>query len=110
VSKKFKKENLLTSWKEIASYLDRDVRSCQRWEKKLGLPVYRIDKSPKSKVFAYKDEIDEWLRHRFKNKELPKNAFETRRKIFYIGLSLVGILIFLFSFFFYKKLKIVFSS
>ncbi|MCU1257033.1 MAG: repeat-containing protein, partial [Candidatus Angelobacter sp.] len=31
----------LDSWKEIASYLRRDVRTVQRWEKKEGLPVYR---------------------------------------------------------------------
>lgn len=59
-----KKENLLTSWKEIAVYLDRDVRTCIRWEKKFGLPVHRLDKDSKAKVFAYKDEIDRWLRDR----------------------------------------------
>jgi hypothetical protein len=59
-----KKENLLTSWKEIAAYLDRDVRTCIRWEKKFGLPVHRLDKDSKSKVFAYRDEIDRWLKDR----------------------------------------------
>ena len=31
----------LDSWKEIASYLERTVRTVQRWEKKDGLPVHR---------------------------------------------------------------------
>ncbi len=31
----------LDSWKEIASYLKREVRTVQIWEKKEGLPVHR---------------------------------------------------------------------
>ena len=57
-------KNLLTSWKEIAAYLGRDVRTCLRWEKNFGLPIHRLDPvSEKSRVFAYKDELSEWLRH-----------------------------------------------
>jgi tetratricopeptide (TPR) repeat protein/TolB-like protein len=51
---------VLDSWKEIAAYLKRDVRTCQRWERELGLPVHRLDESPRARVFAYKDEIDAW--------------------------------------------------
>ena len=56
--------NVLTSWKEIAAYLDRDVRTCVRWEKRYGLPVHRLEKDAKAKVFAYRDEIDRWLAER----------------------------------------------
>jgi len=63
-----KKENILTSWKEIAVYLDRDVRTCVRWEKRYGLPVRRLEKDSKAKVFAYKDEIDSWLAGRTSSK------------------------------------------
>jgi hypothetical protein len=50
---------LLDSWKAIASYLRRDVRTVQRWEKALGLPVHRV---PRSKlVFAYRNELEAWL-------------------------------------------------
>lgn len=59
-----KKENILTSWKEIAAYLDRDVRTCVRWEQRYGLPVHRLDRDTKAKVFAYKDQIDTWLAER----------------------------------------------
>lgn len=31
----------LDSWKEIAVYLDRALRTVQRWEKDHGLPVHR---------------------------------------------------------------------
>lgn len=52
----------LSSWKEISAYLGCDERTCLRWEKGLGLPIHRIG-SPDSKghVFAYKEELDEWL-------------------------------------------------
>ena len=59
-----KKENILTSWKEIAAYLDRDVRTCVRWEQRYGLPVHRLERDSKAKVFAYKEQIDEWLTQR----------------------------------------------
>lgn len=59
-----KKENILTSWKEIAAYLDRDVRTCIRWEQRYGLPVHRLERDSKAKVFAYKDQIDAWLAER----------------------------------------------
>jgi hypothetical protein len=51
----------LSSWKEIASYLGVDERTCQRWEKSLGLPVMRLDASAKSRVFASKAEIEAWM-------------------------------------------------
>jgi hypothetical protein len=50
----------LVSWKEISSYLGIDERTCQRWEKKYGLPIRRIDAARKSRVFAYKTELDDW--------------------------------------------------
>jgi tetratricopeptide (TPR) repeat protein len=52
---------VLQSWKEISAYLGRDIRTCRRWEESLGLPVHRLDGSPKARVMAYKDEIDWWL-------------------------------------------------
>jgi hypothetical protein len=50
----------LVSWKEISAHLGIDERTCQRWEKKYGLPVRRIDPATKSRVFAYKTELDDW--------------------------------------------------
>jgi hypothetical protein len=50
------------SWKEISLYLNRTIRTCYRWRKDLGLPVYRVDRmSKRSRVFAYKNEIDQWF-------------------------------------------------
>ncbi|MCJ7679432.1 MAG: hypothetical protein MUP70_01790, partial [Candidatus Aminicenantes bacterium] len=56
----FNRDNTLESWKEIALYLDKNIRTCQRWEKELGLPVHRLDGIDKSRVFAFKKEIDGW--------------------------------------------------
>ncbi len=52
----------LSSWKDIADYLGWDERTCLRWEKKLGLPIHRIDPASKrSRVFAYVEDLDRWL-------------------------------------------------
>jgi len=69
-------EELLESWKEISAYLNRNIRTCQYWEKKHGLPVYRLEDSPKARVFAYKKELDRWLQEKLHKGELVKrNAF-----------------------------------
>jgi CheY-like chemotaxis protein/predicted DNA-binding transcriptional regulator AlpA len=52
---------LLNSWKEIAQYLGRGVRTVQRWESALQLPVRRPHGKSRSSVIAIKSEIDEWL-------------------------------------------------
>ena len=50
----------LQSWKEIAAFLGVTVRSVQRWESG-GLPVYRQGDGRKARVFAYPDELKQWL-------------------------------------------------
>jgi hypothetical protein len=50
----------LDSWKEIATYLGRDVRTVQRWETRDGLPVHRLHHSKLGSVFAYAAELDGW--------------------------------------------------
>lgn len=52
----------LDSWKEIASYLRREVRTVQLWEKKEGLPIRRHFHKRLGSVFAYRSEIDLWQR------------------------------------------------
>jgi len=53
-------EDRLDSWKEIAAYLKRGVRTVQRWERSSGLPVHRLDLDRQGSVFAYKPELDIW--------------------------------------------------
>lgn len=52
----------LDSWKAIAHYLGRDVRSVQRWERERGLPIHRLPGQKGGAVFAYEEELEEWLR------------------------------------------------
>jgi hypothetical protein len=54
---------ILNSWKEIASYLDRGVRTVQRWEHDLQLPVHRIGRCKRSPVYAIVSELKFWMIH-----------------------------------------------
>lgn len=53
----------LDSWKEIAAYLKRQVRTVQRWETHEGLPVHRHHHERRGSVYAYKSELDGWWRN-----------------------------------------------
>ena len=54
----------LDSWGEIASYLGREVRTVQRWERTEDLPVHRHEHKKKSTVYAYAGELDAWIKKR----------------------------------------------
>ena len=54
----------LDSWKEIASYLGRDVRTVQRWERTEGLPVNRHLHQAQHTVYAFKSKIVVWMNER----------------------------------------------
>ena len=56
-----RREDRLDSWKEIAAYLNRSVRTLHRWEKDEGLPVHRHQHKELGSVFAYKSELDAWV-------------------------------------------------
>jgi hypothetical protein len=51
---------VLSSWKEIADYFGKDVRSVRRWEAKFGLPIHRHWEK-RQRVIAYPDELEQWL-------------------------------------------------
>jgi hypothetical protein len=53
-------EDRLDSWKEIAAYLKRGVRTVRRWEREEGLPVHRHVHRVLGSVYAYRSEIDRW--------------------------------------------------
>jgi Tfp pilus assembly protein PilF len=52
----------LDSWKEIAAFFGRDERTVKRWEKERALPVHRVPGGVRSGVFAYTDELLQWLK------------------------------------------------
>jgi len=57
-------EDRLDSWKEIASYLSRDVTTVQRWEKREGMPVHRHQHDRMGSVYAFSSELDAWVQSR----------------------------------------------
>src|ERR1700686_5869618 len=54
-------EDHLDSWKEIATYLKRDVTTVQRWEKREGMPVHRHQHDRIGSVYASRAELDAWV-------------------------------------------------
>lgn len=96
----------LDGWKEISNYLGRDVRTCQRWEGELELPVYRVKQdSIRSKVFSYISEIDEWFSSTLKNHNGAAKRNGIKKWIVLVLLILIMVFVFfgLFSFIFSKK-------
>lgn len=51
---------VLNSWKEIATYLERGIRTVQCWEHSQRLPVYHVGSGKRAPVFAYAAEIEAW--------------------------------------------------
>ncbi len=59
----------LDSWKEIAAYLKRGVRTVQRWEQTRSLPVHRLEHDRRASVYAYRAELDAWWERRSRQVE-----------------------------------------
>ena len=55
----------LTCWKDIAQYLHKGVRTVQRYEQQMGLPVRRPHGQGQGLVRAFSNEIDVWMRSHF---------------------------------------------
>lgn len=52
---------MLSSWKEIASFFGKGVRTVQRWEKTLDLPIRRPPGAPSNVVLARTSDLEEWM-------------------------------------------------
>jgi len=64
----------LDSWKEIAAFFGRAERTVKRWETERGLPVHRVPGSGRGVVFAYTDELGDWLKGRTLEPEADESA------------------------------------
>jgi hypothetical protein len=69
-------DDRLNSWKQIASALNREVRTVQMWEKHEGLPIHRHFHNRRSTVFASRAEIESWARRRTEIR-MPGKAMES---------------------------------
>lgn len=94
-----KEKKLLSSWKEIAEYLECDVRTCRRWENNYNLPVYRIADETTARVYAYKDELDNWIKKRTgKSESLSIRAKWYKSPYLYLPLVALGFALIYFLF------------
>src|SRR5262245_10506749 len=64
-------QDRLDSWKEIATYLNRDITTVQRWEKREGMPVHRHLHDKMGSVYAFRTELEAWTRTRYPPTQRP---------------------------------------
>jgi TolB-like protein/Tfp pilus assembly protein PilF len=93
----------LESWKEIAAYLRRDVTTVRRWERREGLPVYRILHSKLGSVYAYTTELDAWrdggagaatdVAHVDPVLEIARHGLRARRWLVVCGVAMLALLV-----------------
>jgi hypothetical protein len=94
-----------SSWKEIAEYLKCDIRTCRRWELTLGLPIHRVEGAARPRIFAYQDELDDWVRGKTaitgrltderqirepRTDELAQTGNRLKRRYLYFGIPFIA--------------------
>ncbi len=60
--RKTEPSQFLSGWKEIANYLGKGVRTAQRYERQMGLPVRRPAGKLSGSVVAVPAELDGWVK------------------------------------------------
>jgi len=53
---------ILSGWKQIASYLGKGVRTIQRYEREQHLPIHRPAGKRSASVIFVKAELDRWIK------------------------------------------------
>src|SRR6516225_933700 len=89
----------LNSWKEIAAYLNRSVRTVIRWEAEQGLPVHRQVHEKRGAVHAYKADLNAWVQQRTlapESAELAR-ARNLQPRARWIGCASAGVILAAFS-------------
>jgi tetratricopeptide (TPR) repeat protein len=81
----------LDSWKEIAGFFNKDVRTVRRWEKERNLPVHRAPGKPGGSVYAFEGELTEWLNSPSYSAEETIAAEKVESPSHFTSLVLVGI-------------------
>src|SRR5215472_1561813 len=70
---------ILAGWKEIANYLRKGVRTVQRYERQLALPIHRPAGKSLAAVVAIPTELDKWVTASPRRDASPnRRALETR--------------------------------
>ncbi len=82
-------QQVFTSWKEIASYLGKSVRTVQRWEREFALPIQRPYVKEKGNVRAYRTELDDWAARTWSQRSSKRDAAEMHaQQQFVVGESI----------------------
>ena len=74
---------VLSSWKQIASYFGKSIRTVQRWEQELGLPIRRPKRDQRRVLFAFENELEKWLR--FHKEVLNGDALQSHAETLLAG-------------------------
>jgi hypothetical protein len=83
----------LQSWKQIAAFLGHDERTVMRWERS-GMPVHRIPGTKRSRVYASRVELTEWLAERREDSpaQITTPAKSASLNLHTIGGSVIAVL------------------
>jgi hypothetical protein len=75
MSTQIQEKDRFDGWKAISEHLGWHPRTVMRWEQLRGLPVHRVPGGQRNAVFAFREEIDEWLKSGFlDHKDLVETA------------------------------------
>jgi len=84
----------LDSWKAIANYLGKSVRTARRWEADEGLPVHRQMHRSQGSVYAYPAEIEAWRGRRERpgpvEERRPAVTHQTERSVAVLPFNYLG--------------------
>lgn len=69
----------LDSWKAVANYCNRSVRTVRRWEVEEGMPLHRHRHTKGASVYAYPAELDAWRRGHRESSSHPGAAGRVAR-------------------------------
>lgn len=64
-----------------------------RWERLRGLPIYRVPGGKLSRVFAYPDELEQWLANRSKAESLKTEDAPTPRRLRWIIVAVAAAIV-----------------
>jgi TolB-like protein len=112
-------EKRLDSWKEIATYLNRDVTTVQRWEKREGMPVHQHLHNSRGSVYALTSELDTWVEGRRLSlsrevetaeavpetpatDELPDRVWSGRKSVLWLLSAIAGVALCILSWLVYR--------
>jgi|GEM_PF-5344039 len=85
----------LVSWKRIAKYLGCSERTARRWRDAEGLPIHNATGGASGTVFAFKGELDAWLKSRPADKSAtpPQAEIAPRQNAVWLGVMVAAALI-----------------